>query len=50
MTKLDAFRWPDLGRLKESSGQRMRIDEVRIYKRAAFGGVGSTKSKPVSAK
>lgn len=31
MTKLDAFQSLMLGRLKESSGQRVRIDEIRVY-------------------
>lgn len=31
MTKLDAFQCLMLGRLKESSGQRVQIDEIRVY-------------------
>jgi len=49
MTKLDAFQSLMLGRLKESSGQRVRIDEIRVYG-APLSAEWIDEIEPVSAK
>jgi len=49
MTKLEAFQCLMLGRLKESSGQRMRIDEIRVYN-APLSAEWIDEIEPVAAK